>query len=434
MLVLGPLGFTAPWLLLALAALPVLWLVLRAVPPAPFRRRFPGVALLLGLTDDKAETDKTPWWLLVLRMLAVAAAIIAFAGPVLNPQDRQPGTGPLLILLDGGWADARDWPRRIDRASALVEDAGRAGRPVAVLRLTDAPQAPVFQAANAWTGRIGALGPQPWAPADLGQWAAVLPQDGFDSFWLSDGLDHPGRADLLAALETRGAVTVFESPRPVVTLRPAIFEEGVVKVRALRPAAGGDAEVEVSALGPDPSGAERELARVAVMFRAGETEAVTDLSLPPELRNRLTRFEIVGLRSAGAVSLTDDSLKRRKVALIAGGGTREGLQLLSPLHYLQQALEPVAHLIDGTLDDVLLASPDVIILADVGRLSVSEADGLLDWLERGGLLLRFAGPRLGCVCAKADGRWAARGAGEGRRRLPPFPKTRPSTGLQFRRM
>ncbi|MFY8145013.1 MAG: BatA domain-containing protein, partial [Rhodobacter sp.] len=167
MLVLGPLGFTAPWLLLALAALPVLWLLLRAVPPAPFRRRFPGVALLLGLTDDKAETDKTPWWLLVLRMLAVAAAIIAFAGPVLNPQDRQPGTGPLLILLDGGWADARDWPRRIDRASALVEDAGRAGRPVAVLRLTDAPQAPVFQAANAWTGRIGALGPQPWAPADL---------------------------------------------------------------------------------------------------------------------------------------------------------------------------------------------------------------------------------------------------------------------------
>ncbi|MCA3437544.1 MAG: DUF4159 domain-containing protein [Rhodobacter sp.] len=443
MLVLGPIGFTAPWLLLALAALPVLWLVLRAVPPAPFRRRFPGVALLLGLTDDKAETDKTPWWLLVLRMLAVAAAIIAFAGPVLNPQVRQPGTGPLLILLDGGWADARDWPRRIDRASALIEDAGRAGRPVAVLRLTDAPQAPVFQAANAWTGRIGALGPQPWAPADLGQWAAVLPQDGFDSFWLSDGLDHPGRADLLAALETRGAVTVFESPRPVVTLRPAIFEEGVVKVRALRPAAGGEAEVEVSARGPDPSGAERELARVAVMFRAGETEAVTDLSLPPELRNRLTRFEIVGLRSAGAVSLTDDSLKRRKVALIAGGGTREGLQLLSPIHYLQQALEPVADLIDGTLDDVLLASPDVIILADVGRLSVAEADGLLDWLERGGLLLRFAGPRLAASDVSRDAedplmpvrlREGGRSVGGAMswgepKALAPFPENSPFHGL-----
>ena len=252
MWVLGPIGFTAPWLLLGLIALPVLWLLLRAVPPAPIRRRFPGVALLLGLTDDKAETDKTPWWLLLLRMLAVAAAIVAFAGPVLNPQVRQPGTGPLLILMDGGWADARDWSRRIDRASALIEDAGRAGRTVALLRLTDAPQAPAFQAANAWTGRVGALDPQPWAPADLAGWAAVLPRDGFDSFWLSDGLDHPGRADLLAALEAQGSVSVFESPRPVVTLRPAVFEDGVVKVQALRPAPGADAEFEVSALAPFP--------------------------------------------------------------------------------------------------------------------------------------------------------------------------------------
>ena len=38
-----------------------------------------------------------------------AAVIIGFAGPVLNPQDRDPGSGPLLILADGTWADARDW-------------------------------------------------------------------------------------------------------------------------------------------------------------------------------------------------------------------------------------------------------------------------------------------------------------------------------------
>ncbi|MEY4981735.1 MAG: hypothetical protein RIR62_1, partial [Pseudomonadota bacterium] len=63
MLMIGPVGFALPWLLAALAALPVLWFLLRAVPPAPIRRRFPGVALLLGLRDDEAETDKTPWWL-----------------------------------------------------------------------------------------------------------------------------------------------------------------------------------------------------------------------------------------------------------------------------------------------------------------------------------------------------------------------------------
>ena len=84
-----------------LILLPILWLLLRAVPPAPIRRLFPGVALMLGLTDDETQTDKTPWWLLLLRCLAVAAAILGFAGPVLNPQDRQPGQGPLLVLIDG---------------------------------------------------------------------------------------------------------------------------------------------------------------------------------------------------------------------------------------------------------------------------------------------------------------------------------------------
>ncbi|MCE6958856.1 DUF4159 domain-containing protein [Cereibacter sphaeroides] len=393
MWMLGPVGFTAPWLLLGLVLLPVLWILLRAVPPAPIRRRFPGVALLLGLTDEQTETDKTPWWLLLLRMLAVAAAIIAFAGPVLNPQVREPGTGPLLILLDGGWADARDWPRRLDRAEALAEEAAREGRPVAVVRLTDRPEPPAFQSAADWQGRLSALVPHPWLP-DLAPWAAALPQGRFDSFWLSDGLSHAGREALLSALESRGGVTVFESPRPVLALRPAGFADGAVQLSVLRQPAADAVSVDVSARGLDPAGIERELARVPIEFGLGADEAKAALSLPPELRNRISRFEIAGVRSAGAVSLTDDSLKRRKVALISGRAGREQLQLLSPTHYLRQALEPVADLIDGSLEDVLLASPDVIVLADVARLTQAEQDGILDWLDEGGLLLRFAGPQL----------------------------------------
>lgn len=71
--------FASPALLLGLIALPVLWWLLRAIPPAPIRRRFPGVALLLGLKDAETETDKTPLWLLILRAVAIAAAIVGFA-------------------------------------------------------------------------------------------------------------------------------------------------------------------------------------------------------------------------------------------------------------------------------------------------------------------------------------------------------------------
>jgi len=389
----GPLAFAAPGLLLALIALPILWLLLRAIPPAPIRRRFPAVALMLGLKDDDRQADKTPWWLLVLRSLAVAAAILGFAGPILNPDARAPGVGPLLILLDGGWADARDWSRTQARAQAALEDAARSGRPAAVARLTDVPQAITFSNPADWSGRLAAMQPAPFVPVYAG-WAEALPEGDFETLWLADGLDHKGRDALAAALAERGRLTAAVSPRPVYGLRPPTLAEGKITLTALRLAESGSADLELTAHGPDPSGIDRELGRTHVTFAPGADQAQAVLEVPPELRNRINRFAILGQRTAGAVILTDDSLKRRKIAVIDSGADREGLQLLAPGHYLRQALAPVADLVEGPLTDVLPAKPDVIILADVAKLTQSEQDGLLDWLDSGGLLLRFAGPRL----------------------------------------
>ncbi|MFM7445655.1 MAG: BatA domain-containing protein, partial [Tabrizicola sp.] len=394
MFTLGPLGFAAPWLLVALVALPILWLLLRAVPPAPIRRRFPGVALLLGLKDEEAETDKTPWWLLLLRTLAIGAVILGFAGPVLNPEDRVAGSGPLLIAVDGGWADARDWPERQEKIEALVGEAGAMGRTVALVRLSDAPDEVDFQTAEAWAGRAAGLQPQAWAPADFAGWAAALPEGDFETVWLSDGLAHPGREELLSALQARGDVRVVENDRPVLALRPAGYADGRVTVAASRVPAGAAVSVDVLAQGPDPSGVERDLGRVTLNFDAGADKAEAAIDLPPELRNRITRFVLEGARTAGAVSLADDSLKRRKIALIKLGADEETLQLLSPLHYLRQALAPTADLIEANLTDALQANPDVVILADVADVSTSEREGLTEWVEEGGLLLRFAGPVL----------------------------------------
>ncbi|MFP5510279.1 MAG: DUF4159 domain-containing protein [Alphaproteobacteria bacterium] len=395
-MIIGPIGFAAPWLLLALLALPILWIILRAVPPAPIRRRFPGVALLLGLKDDDSVTDRTPWWLLLLRMLAVAAVIIGLAGPVLNPQqDRQPGSGPVLIVMDGGWPGAQDWTSRAELADRLLAEAGREGRPTAILRLT-APEEAAFQSADLWRARIAGLAPQPWTPtADMiARATEVLPEGGFETLWFTDGLMIDGRDALLAALEARGPVRVFASGRSPVALLPAVYQDGALRLTARRAEAGAAQDLTIAAHGLDPSGTPRILANLPLRFETGETEALTEASLPAELRARITRFEIEGLRSAGAVALSDDSLSRREVALVAGREDREGLELLSPLHYLRQALAPNADLLEGGISDVLPANPDVIILADVATLSPSEEEALLEWTDAGGLLLRFAGPRL----------------------------------------
>ena len=447
-MMLGPIGFTAPWLLLALAALPILWILLRAVPPAPIRRRFPGVALLLGLSDDDTVTDRTPWWLLLLRMLAVAALIVGLAGPVLNPQDdgEQAATGPLLIVLDGSWAAARDWPAQEDLLDAMLAEAGRESRPVAILRLTE-PEAPNFQAAETWRSRLSGLAPSAWeaTPGTMAEAAAMLGDEDFETRWFSDGLARDGRDRLLSELQSRGPVTIYESPAPVIALAPATIIDGAVQLTATRARAGTPREVTIEAHGRDPSGTPRMLATMPLTFEADATTATGELSIPAELRARLTRFEIAGQRHAGAVTLTDDSLRRREIALIAGREDREGLELLSPLHYLEQALIPSADILDGALIDILPANPDVIVLADVATLSGAEQSELLEWAEGGGLLLRFAGPRLAAsdvsrdeeaplmpVRLRAGGRTVGGAMSWGEpKSLAPFPEESPFFGLEI---
>lgn len=447
-MMLGPIGFTAPWLLLALAALPILWILLRAVPPAPIRRRFPGVALLLGLSDDDTVTDRTPWWLLLLRMLAVAALIVGLAGPVLNPQNdgEKVATGPLLIVLDGSWAAARDWPAQEALLDSMLAEAGRETRPVAILRLTE-PEAPNFQAAETWRSRLSGLAPAPWqaSPGAMAEAAAMLGDEDFETRWFSDGLARDGRERLLSELQSHGPVTVFESPTPVIALAPATINDGAVQLTATRARGGNPREITIEAHGRDPSGTPRMLATMPLTFEADATTATGGLSLPAELRARLTRFEIAGQRHAGAVTLTDDSLRRREVALIAGREDREGLELLSPLHYLEQALIPSADILDGALIDVLPANPDVIVLADVATLSGVEQSELLEWAENGGLLLRFAGPRLAAsdvsrdeeaplmpVRLRAGGRTVGGAMSWGEpKSLAPFPEESPFFGLEL---
>ena len=397
MTVLGGIGFSAPWLLLALLALPILWLILRAVPPAPIRQRFPGVALLLGLKDDESVSDRTPWWLLLLRMLAVAAIIIGLAGPILNPQEQQAdGSGPLLIVLDGSWAGATRWQQQSEVIDAQLTRAARANRTVGFLTLTR-PEEPAFQSADVWRTRLAGLQPAAWQPSDADIIRAIeisKTLDGFDTLWFSDGLDYASRSNMLDALQDQGAVEAYQTGANVLAMAPASYKDGAITLTVKRAVAGDAREVILNAQGRDPAGNARVLATVPAQFKNGETETSAALSLPAELRARITRFDIAGQRSAGATTLVDDGLRRREVALIASRENREGLELLSPLHYIEQALAPAADIIHGSLADVLPANPDVIVLADIATLSEAEQAPLEKWIEAGGMLVRFAGPRI----------------------------------------
>jgi hypothetical protein len=444
--VTGGLAFLSPWLLLGLIALPVIWWLLRAVPPAPERMPFPAVRLLLGLKDPERMPERTPWWLLLLRVVALGLIILAFAQPVLNPRPVT-GEGPLLVLVDGGWADAPDWSQRTGRLSEALAEAGRAGRPVAlVLGAGELPRDGLpLRAAGEWSERLAGLEPRPW-PVDraaVAEWVEGLGEVGFETLWLTDGVSDGSEGVLAEALLRRGPVTLVAPSRPALALTPPRLEEGALMVGVLRAGGDGPMPVTATAIGPDPQGIERVLGRTEAEFADGETRIDLALDLPIELRNRVSRVTLAQARSAGGTALADDAVRRRKVALMSGRPGGEEQELVDPLHYLRRALEPNAEIVEAGLADMLNTAPDVLVMADVGSLSADDRAMVTDWVERGGLLVRFAGPRLAAsgagqveedpllpVRLRAGGRtlggtmsWGAP------RQLQPFPEGSPFEGL-----
>ncbi|HVY86175.1 MAG TPA: BatA domain-containing protein, partial [Caulobacterales bacterium] len=211
---LGPLLFAAPWALAALAALPLLWWILRATPPAPHRAAFPPTRLLLGLKTEEQSRERAPWWLVLFRALAAALLIIGFARPSLAPSaSEMAGGGRTLIVIDDGWTSAPFWAQVRSAAAAAASEAERANAPVFLL-LT-APEKPARDPGEALTagdarGRIARLEPKPWRPdrADAAQRFARTSGRFARIVWISDGLNDAGARALGEALAARGPVTV----------------------------------------------------------------------------------------------------------------------------------------------------------------------------------------------------------------------------------
>ncbi len=123
------------------------------------------------------------------------------------------------------------------------------------------------------------------------------------------------------------------------------------------------------------------------------------------MRNDIARLEIAGERSAGAVQLLDKRWRRRAIGIVSGSTNDTAQPLLASTFYLTRALAPFADVRLGdhgapqqAITQFLDQKLPMMVLADVGTLSPEIRERINAWIEQGGVLVRFAGPRL----AQAD--------------------------------
>jgi hypothetical protein len=390
--------FVAPWVLLALPALPLLWWLLRVTPPAPRSETFPAIRLLIGLRAREETPARTPWWLLLLRMIAASLVILALARPVLDAASSFSGAGPVLLVVDNGWASAGDWPRRMQAANGVLDRIERSGRQAALLvTAVDGsgalPQASAPVPVADLRAKLAALHPEPWPPDRTAASAALdtWRHPGAAVVYLGDGLTHGGQfARFAKALADAGSVTELRwQTAPARLLLPPRNEADrlVARIAQVPQPLPGHAVVLAQ------SGDGRTLARAAFDVPAGATEGTAPIVLPPELRNRLSRLVLDGPPSAASVVLLDERWRRRPVGILAGDLATADTPFAGSLYYLRRALSPFTEVREADLATLLKREISVLILADRPLPAGAERDALTRWVEQGGLLIRFAGQR-----------------------------------------
>ncbi len=399
---LSQLQFALPLALWGLLALPVIWWLLRFVPPRPTQVAFPPLRLLLKLKDTKETPSKTPWWLMLLRLSLAAALILAVAGPFVGEfPSQQKNRGPLLLIVDDGFAAAPDWAQRLEALTTIIKDARHENRSLALVGTTPQRHATAVTmiSADELLKVLPTLKPQALA-TDRQALLETIKNDAKDfgaAIWLSDGHDQNSGKLFSAGLAARFANTVrvitIDNQKALLTLADPTLKGSDIGVTVRRQANAPDtATLEARAADG------RILVESEISFKDDQAETTASLTLPIELRNEIQTLSIKDQGQAAATLLLDDRWRRKTLAIETNVANGEDQALLAPSHYLTNALEPYATLLSPTSGEELKSATEaglsMLVLADVGKLPQADHDAISAWVEKGGLLLRFAGPRL----------------------------------------
>ncbi|MEM6682657.1 MAG: BatA domain-containing protein, partial [Pseudomonadota bacterium] len=402
MALLGSLAFASPWILSALLLVPLAYLIIRAIPPAPRRLFFPATWLTRELLSENLTSKSAPWWLIALRLLMLIILILALSGPFMRSDDPITADADAILLIDNDWSSAADWDARKALAQEKLERLLSGERRVAIVP-TAAPAGgwsaalPRFETAGAARQRLGVLSPRPWSPdyAAVAQHLAGLRNTGHAGSitYITNGIDHGEAATLIDALKQTPAVDI-------IALKHARLAQ--IAIAAVKSTAQG---FDILLLRTDGQGPQNVvvaitdrtgtvLARMPAAFERGAARLDVSIEVMPQVRSRVARLAIEGARHAGATYIFDARAQRPLVGLVAQSGAALVQPLQTPDYYLSRALQPFANLQRGEVTALLKQDVSVLLLPDQARLPEAQEDAVLAWVQRGGLLLRFAGPNM----------------------------------------
>jgi hypothetical protein len=392
-MILGNVSFLLPWTLAAFVLIPALWYLLNVSPPKPKTIKFPAVRILQEMSNTHTIAKKTPWWILLLRSLIISMLIFAMSQPVWDENHAQDGIDtPMVLILDNDWSMMDRWESQKGEAHRLLERAERNDQKVALFTNTQQHQ-PEFLSAKKTRAFLDTLKAQPWP----GQRADILDgitkllsqsQGALSIIWLSNSIDD--ETDFTKELHQFGDLELIHnsrSPLPPIIQNASRTDHGFdLDIHLHEQAEMDSIDIEVR------NDENTVLISQPFAMTARQSFQKLSLSLPVELKQQAERLQIKGFINPASQFILDEKWRDRPVGIIKASSNDKAL--LEPAYYVRKGLSPHATIFEDDVISLLARKPSLIFDVAYDPLSPEAKSLLSNWIEGGGLFIRFANEKL----------------------------------------
>ena len=391
---LSQLSFANAWILIGLLALPALWYLLKLTPPPPRTITLATARFLRDLIPQAPVSQKTPWWLLLLRTLFISLLIFALAGPAITPQSKTPAPGgDVLILIENDWAAAQNWSDITKTAKHIIQETSREKH--AIYLATTAPlkpqndiQGPLLK--DQALSYLNAIKPNPWRSETETLAPSLSAKNVSRVHFLSSGLETGISQTLQSEMNKK-----FIIHYPDAQTLPAVITNAELRANGLHVATtragGANTNTLIQILDKD----DRLLTQnTGDNIKREGTQTTSTIAVAPALHDHIHTIKLPQSMGANAVFLTGNLFKNRTAGIVSRKSAEQTQSLADASFYLTKALSPFGEVKTGQIEQLLAENVGLMILPDIANIPEGALEKLERWTENGGILLRFAGPNL----------------------------------------
>lgn len=370
-----------PLALIPLILLPIIWFISKNIPPKPKTQILPSLRFLKGIKTNKPQNFDAPLWLKILRSFAIGLIILGLASPIwqkekaINNQNNN-----YIFIFENGLSGANEFEIAKNNAIKIIENneaISKNSNQYIILQSANAQDIAPKTASNA-IAILEKMQPAPFFTSDknlLNAFAKINIKA--QIFYFGDGLKHQFQNELFNKIKSFGNINYLAPSSPFFAINNVKINENSLNIQII--GNGNSAQLESYDIGNN------------LLSTNNISTGNNNINLGANIINKITYLKIKGQNNAGATWIINSFEKRLNIGI-------ENIKnpdnpLLSENYYIENAAKIIGNVNSASIDELVKMRPNAIIFPDRNGFSQNEIQELINYINQGGMVIRYAGAK-----------------------------------------